>query len=362
MSKKSHPTNKIIFAIAALTILIVAAILILLNKTLNVDYHNLTLGALAIIDIILIVVVIVEISELQKHKAVTINAMDSITGSVSLLERDKVYVYLEQTARNANRYVHHVSFAQSSLEINDEEEKKRVNRFLSALETACRNLANHPNGPDVKILGPDLSSKIGGLWERKIIKGCDVRVSPYVPMYDIRVQIVDGKNVVIGIAEPAKESERGFLIESETLATILDEMFMRVWNNSTSLDDSTEQVVLRHVVDYMTSVDKLRQLMRGSLNVANDQISSEIINLLVNGKGCLITDGDQDLYQKNVLTLFQQQAGLADDELRKHLENQGLILSHTSFAKFRDFVLKLKGGEVGNPGASSKDLKPPRMT
>lgn len=355
MTTSTHSSKLTIFGTAAVVILIVAAIVYVLHHYLNIEYHNLTLAALAVIDIVLIVVVLIEISELREHKYITINAMDSITGSVRLLERDKVYVYLEQTARNATTYVHHVSFAQSSIEINDEEEKKRVNRFLSALVTACKNLENSHKVPDVKILGPDLSGKIGGLWERNVIEGCEVHVSPYVPTYDIRIQIVDNKNVVIGIAEPAKESERGFLIESETLATILNEMFMRVWNDSKSLEDSTEQVVLRHVVDSVTSVDQLKKLMKGSLNVASDQISDKIIKLLVDTKKCLTPDENQSLYQTETLNLFREHRALSDEDLRKCLKDKGIIVSSTSFAKLKELVLKLEAGE----GVTQVQTAPP---
>ena len=374
MSRKFYRTKKGVFFIATGAIVAVAGIAFLLNKyLLHLDYHTLVLGVLAVIDIVLIVVVIIEVAELQEHKAITVEArdrtveaMDSIAGSVRLLERDKVYVYLDQTASNADEYVHHVSFSQSSTEIKDEEERKRVQSFLKALETACNRLREKHGEPDVKILGPDMSTKIGGLWERNLVKGVEVHVSPNVPMYDIRIQIVDDKYVVIGIAEPAKESERGFLIESKTLAILLDDMFLKVWSESESLEDATVRVMLRYVVGGTASVPDLTKLMKGSLHT-NDETSKQIIKLLVDVKKCLTRDETDTLYHTEALNVFQQHCARGDDELKKCLADKGINVSPVAFAKFKAYVVKLNGGKDGNAGAgqqspapgSSQEMSPP---
>jgi len=134
---------------------------------------------LLVVDTFLIVIITREIWELRKTQDVTSKAVNTIVSSVRLLRRDQIYFYLSKTTRDAKRYIHHLSIAHSTSEIDDVEERKRVMEFLNSLKNVSNNI------DDIKILGPDLSSKIGGLWERKKC-GAKVKVSPSVLNYDIK--------------------------------------------------------------------------------------------------------------------------------------------------------------------------------
>jgi len=248
--------------------------------------------------------------------------VETIGISIRLLERDKIYFYLSETAQKAEKYVHHLSLAQSTLEINDEEEKKRVSEFLDALKEASKTR-------DVKILGPDLSSKIGGMWERKK-SGCEVKVSPSVTTYDIRIQIVDDKKVVIGVGPPTKRSEHGFLIESYVLATLLDDNFMQLWGRSRSLDEHTIDVIMRHI-DVALPIKTLEKMTQDLLFLSSE-VTDEIIQMLVN-QNLLIRDKDDMIYNYKLIHELESNHSSSDEELKAFLIDKGIHISDNIIEK-----------------------------
>jgi len=145
-------------------------------------------------------------------------------------ERDQLYQSLAETTYNARSYVHQLSVSNTGYEIIDEEEKQRSEKFLKAIETA-KNI-NHVN--DIKILGPKMTQKIGGLYNREKY-GADVKVHPTIKLYDIRIHVVDDEAVVVGFSTRGEKCENAFMIYSSDLAKILNTEFMRLWNSAESM-------------------------------------------------------------------------------------------------------------------------------
>jgi len=284
---------------------------------------------LAVIDSLLLIFAIREIIQYNKtHKLLVeninvtkkgvdtmITSVDTIASSIQLLERDKIYFYLADTAKNAKQYIHHLSISQSSSEISDDEEKRRVDEFLDALDEAKKN-----GVADIKILGPDVSSKIGGLWERKK-KGCNVKVSPIVTSYDFRIQVVDGKKVIIGIAPPETRSQRGFLIESLKLAEILDGNFMELWVTSKDLEENVKEVVLRHIKLYV-HFSLLDEIIESLLNVPTEEMAFEVINMLI-GTEDLERIGER-VYRKSFLQEMMDNEYFTADSIKQAIQKKNI--------------------------------------
>ena len=273
------------------------------------QFEQIIMPTLLVVDTILILIILKEIAELHKTQDVTTNAVDTIVSSVRLLRRDQIYFYLSKTAREATVSIHHLSIAHSTSEIRDEEERNRVVEFLDALKSASNDIS------DIKILGPDLSERIGGLWERKKC-GAEVKVSPTIATYDIRVQIVDGEKTVIGIGPPEMRSEYGFLIESRVLANLLEREFMEIWRKARELDEHIENVILRHV-ELLIHYNRLRNLVRSSLNVPSTEMVDELINLLLNKKS-LIRMGN-NIYNYKIIKEICKKTSCTPDNLMKFI-------------------------------------------
>jgi hypothetical protein len=354
---KSHPSLRRI--VTTLGCLVIAGLLIVIGVHwfFGVRYGTIERYVslvLVIIDIFVVVVVAFEILELRDNSQVTHRAVGVIASSVRLLERDKVYLHLKETAQNATRYIHHLSFAQSSSEIEDEEEQNRVKELLLAFESACKKLASGTARPDVKILGPDLSAKIGGLWERHL-KGCDVRVSAIVPDYDIRIQVVDGKTVVIGVGPFGRESERGFLIESFILADALNDKFMKLWERAQPLEAHAISVVMRHV-ELALPLPMLQKIIREALYVPSDEMGNKIIDLLV-AKNQLIKDADV-VYRTDMVEELRRKPTLSDEQLKAYLIEKGIDLSDSTAETFIKLVRLDTAGYTVESKASPKATDP----
>lgn len=320
--------------------------------------------ALIVVEVVLIFVVSLEIYHLRVTRRGVDNAVvvmertvqdvekhvATIASSVRLLERDKIYFYLSETARNAKRSVHHLSLAHASLEIPDDEERKRVREFLEALRASAGRLGSE----SVKILGPDLSAKIGGLWERKKA-GCSVKVSPAVSNYDIRIQIVDGEKVVIGVGVPAKPSESGFLIESEVLARMLDEDFLAIWKRADTLplEAHTASVVTRQVATVPLSLKHLHDIIKDQLHVTQEDVN-DIQNLLEQS-GHLVCDGS-DVYRGKV---FDGCLGLPDcsrEGIEKHLRESGITITDMCLDRLHRYV-RIVGTGLKIPDPTAEKVK-----
>ncbi|HEV7743388.1 MAG TPA: hypothetical protein VGO56_00190 [Pyrinomonadaceae bacterium] len=360
-----------------LFILLVAAIGLVLGCALALHYAcNIPLNDMShlsgVIDPVLIIVIVLETVALIVHsfktdaavrttnKSVTATtaavqtiqgsvdttkaAVDMIGKSVKLLERDKVYLRLIGSAQSAEIYIHHLSFAQSTSTGGEEEEQRRVVDFLASLKSACSKLSGPDREPDVKILGPNLREKIGGLWERKL-QGCEVRVSGDVQNYDIRIQVVDDKTAVIGVGPLANESERGFLIESYMLADTLNDRFMKLWNNplTTPLNKFTIERAMENL-EMTGPLDRLREIIRDSFHVPVDEITHQIIKLLVDEDRLMLEDNY--FYRSDTIHELQQKRHLTDAELKQCLIDKGTGLSDQAVAKFVNLVRKVDGNQA----------------
>lgn len=263
-----------------------------------------------ILDVIVIIIVLREINHLGQHQDVVKLSVDAIGESVRLLERDRIYFYLSQTAREAKKYVHHLSISNSPIEIDDLDERKRVTDFLLALDEARgRNI-------DVHLLGPDLSAKIGGLWERKQ-RLKDVKVSSEVTGFDLRIQIVDGYQVVIGVGPPEARSEHGFLIKSFRLANMLDREFRRLWDEAQDFDAYVNKVFARFVWPLYVPKEIAFSILENSLNVTSRIMSENLMRIILdNGE---IIEIDEYLFNRGVLV--EQLARLGDnkDNLKQYI-------------------------------------------
>lgn len=327
---------------APILIIFVAAIIYF---QYHVPLHELVPGALIILDPILMLVVTLETIALIYHSIrtdkanrATAKAVEAIGTSVKLLERDKVYLRLVETAQTAKTYVHHLSFAQSTSKDGNDEERKRVEELLNALGSACKKLSPK----DVKILGPDWPDKIGGLWERQR-RGCEVRVSAEVSNYDVRIQVIDDRTIVLGVGPLSRESEHGFLIESYMLADVLNDRFMKLWD-----DEFTKPLEAHTIHTIMTQVKvmlprgELEEIVRNYLHVPSDEIIGEILRLLVNKDYLTEFDG---VFYKNELIRELHAQNLSEHELRTCLLEMGTGMSDRTVAKFLSLVRRVDGGE-----------------
>lgn len=370
----SRLSTTIVICIAGLLIgapLIAIVVTAFIYFRYHIPLHELIPAVLLIVDPLLIIVVLIETIALvfhsfSTHKAnqATAEAVRAIGASVTLLERNKVYLRLVETTQNAKRYIHHLSFAQSTSTTGDDEERKRVGQFLDALGAACRNLPRGQSSrADVKILGPDWPEKIGGLWERQLA-GCEVRVSAEVSNYDVRIQVIDDRTIVLGVGPLSRESERGFLIESYLLADVLNDRFMKLWTDEFTkpLEPHTIRIVMSQVKATLPK-GELEEIITNYLHVPTQEITNKILTLLERTEHLTGFDG---VFYKNELIRELHGQDLSDNDLRTCLLDMGTGMSDSTIANFIKLVRGVdavgytkvqpsKGGTSTSESESHKD-------
>jgi len=146
----------------------------------------------------------------------------------------------------------------------------------------------------------------------------------------LRVQIVDGEKVVIGIGPPEERSEHGFLIESRVLANLLNNEFMKIWNNAKKFEDHIETVILRYV-NVSIHYERLRELVKRSLNVPNSRMAEELISMLLEKKSLLKID--HEVYNFQVVKEACEQTSYIPEKLSEFMYTKYHISIPNNLAK-----------------------------
>ncbi len=146
---------------------------------------------------------------------------------------------LAQTASQAEESILHLTY---TFRTSEEEEEMRP--LLDVVESKARE-----GKISIRFLGPD-HKRLDGLYVRAK-RGAEVKVNTIIHTYDTRFQVVDGKLIVITVGDPATESRKGYLVESEVLGGILSREFESLWNKEDSIfyDDHVRQTICQVVAN-----------------------------------------------------------------------------------------------------------------
>jgi len=111
--------------------------------------------------------------------------------------------------------------------------------------------------------------------------GADVRFSPGVLVSDARYMVIDGRSVVIGVPERKGRDEptrKGYVVPSESIATMFSEQFERQWAaaDSRSYDEHLGEVVAKARKSNPTISS---DLIASNLRVSKDDVEKVLSRL-----------------------------------------------------------------------------------
>jgi hypothetical protein len=238
-------------------------------------------------------------------------------------KREELYELLSQTTYNARFYVHQLSVSQSGSNIHNDEEKKLADKFLESLKIA----KFEHNLNDIKILGPTMEQKIGGLYERQKY-GAEVKVLHTITVFDIRIHIVDDEIVVIGFSPCGDKCEIGYIIRSSDLAKILNSEFMRYWNSTESvqlIDYIGNEIIFKNRC--IMSKERFDLLIENVLYISDGEDKKEILEALTKGGYLKVLDNKVINYYKLVDTIPKDQKDLSIEAIKNKCGEAGEILT-----------------------------------
>lgn len=116
-------------------------------------------------------------------------------------------------------------------------------KLIRNIEDNIKKLARH--GVTIRYLVPKFHDriKVGSLYTRA---GAEVRYSSCLMVQDIRYIVVDHRLVIIGIPESTGNKEatkKGYRIPSEGLAAMLEDNFLKCWEESTGYEAYVREVI-----------------------------------------------------------------------------------------------------------------------
>jgi hypothetical protein len=229
----------LVIMITAICTVIVALFLLFSSIFYGIE-PTLTLSlALAIIDTVALAFAIRELRERRDFLKIVEDAKETVWHAATLQGRREINDLLAETTRNAQKSVHHLSYVFAT-----PEEEEEIEDLLTAIQRTCDKAQKSGRNVSLLFIGPPFEEKIDGAYKR-LKAGAQVKFHQFARGTDFRFHIVDGKTIVIGVAEaPSKPSSLGYCIESQTLARILERDFWKIWNEATDYEVFVKQKVL----------------------------------------------------------------------------------------------------------------------